>query len=105
MLRIGRADYTIGYDIALNQDPAGNPHLGQLVSQAIAGASEPTHAGVACPRNAWGRAAIQGIDKVLGTPAGAAMLKEVAERWLTPEARQHYGRSSRPFTENAPGRR
>ena len=91
MLRIGRADYSIGYDITLNQDRPGNPHLDPLVSQAIAGSSEPTHAGVACPRNAWGLAAIQGIDKVLGTPAGAAMLKEVAERWLTPEARQHYG--------------
>ena len=61
------------------------------MSLPIQGASEPMQAGVACPRNAWGLAAIQEIDKRLGTPAGAAMLRESFERWLTPEVRQHYG--------------
>ena len=91
LLGMDRADYAIGYDVALSQDRESNPLLTQLLSQAIAGASEPVLAGVACPRTAWGLAAIQGIDKVLGTLAGAAMLRQVAARWLTPETRQHYG--------------
>lgn len=91
MLGMDRADYAIGYDAALSQDRESNPLLNQLVTQAIAGASEPVLVGVACPRTAWGLAAIQGIDQVLGTLAGAAMLRQVAERWLTPETRQLYG--------------
>jgi len=90
MLGMGRADYTIGYDVALSQARVVDARLGDLLTQPIAGASEPMLAGVACPRTPWGLAAIRGIDKVLGTPAGAAMLRESAERWLTPEARQLY---------------
>ena len=90
MLDIGRADYSIGYDIVISEARTRNP-ASQLYSQPIAGASALVAAGVACPRTAWGLAAIRGIDRVLGTPAGAAMLRDITERWMTPEARKHYG--------------
>ncbi|HEY4080293.1 MAG TPA: TIGR02285 family protein [Burkholderiaceae bacterium] len=90
MLDIGRADYSIGYDVAIAEARARNPGS-QLFSQPIAGASAPVAAGVACPRTLWGLAAIHGIDRALGTPAGAAMLREITEHWMTPESRQHYG--------------
>ena len=91
MLSVGRGDYTIEQDMALSVGRERNPQLNELLSLPIQGASELIQAGVACPRNAWGLAAIRGIDKVLGTPAGVAMLRESFERWLTPEIRQHYG--------------
>lgn len=93
MLGRDRADYTIGYDVSLAR-PApdgGPPPAATLTSVPIAGASAPVRAGVACPRTAWGLAAIQHIDKLLSTPAGVAMLREETERWLTPETRQRYG--------------
>ncbi|MBT9494119.1 MAG: TIGR02285 family protein [Paucibacter sp.] len=91
MLLAGRADYTIEQDMALSVGRENNPQMMALVSLPIQGASELIAAGVACPRNAWGLAAIREIDKRLGTPAGAAMLRESFERWLTPELRQRYG--------------
>ena len=91
MLSAGRGDYTIEQDMALSVGRELNPQMNELISLPIQGASEPIQVGVACPRNAWGLVAIRGIDKVLGTPAGAAMLRESFERWLTPEVRQHYG--------------
>lgn len=91
MLLAGRADYTIEQDMALSVGRDNNPQMVALVSLPIRGASELIAAGVACPRNAWGLAAIHEIDKRLGTPAGAAMLRESFERWLTPELRQRYG--------------
>ncbi len=91
MLSVGRGDYTIEQDMALAVGRERNPQLQELLSLPIQGASEPLQAGVACPRNAWGLAAIREIDKRLGTPAGVAMLRESFERWLTPEVRQNYG--------------
>jgi len=93
MLGKGRADYTIGYDVSLSHAPAEGGPLPSvaLTSLPIAGASAPVRAGVACPRNAWGRVTIQHIDKLLSTPAGVAMLRQEAERWLSPETRQRYG--------------
>ena len=91
MLSIDRGDYTIEQDMALSVGRERNPQMDELLSLPIQGASALLQAGVACPRNAWGLAAIREIDKRLGTSAGAAMLRESFERWLTPEVRQHYG--------------
>lgn len=91
MLSVGRGDYTIEQDMALSVGRERNPQLNELLSLPIQGASEPMQGGVACPRNAWGLAAIREIDKRLGTPAGVVMLRESFEHWLTPELRQHYG--------------
>jgi len=91
MLAVGRADYTVEQDMALSVGRAANPRLDELQSLPIQGASEPIHAGVACPRTAWGLAAIREIDKRLGTPTGAEMLRESFGRWITPEVRLRYG--------------
>lgn len=90
MLVANRADYAIEYDIALGTLRERQPEAAALVSQPIAGASEPVRAGIACPRTPWGLAAITGIDKAIGTPAGATMLRASIERWMTPELRHQY---------------
>jgi len=90
MLAVGRADYAIEYDIALGVMRENMPGAAALTSQPIAGVSEPMRAGVACPRTPWGHAAITHIDTVLGSPAGAAMLRESTERLMTPELRQRH---------------
>ena len=86
MISLGRADYSIDQDMALVM--AGNPK--DLVTVPIQGASELVMAGVACPRTAWGLAAIRGIDRAYGRPEGAANLREGLMRWLTPETKAHY---------------
>jgi len=91
MLAVGRADYTVEQDMALSVGREAHPRLDELQSLPIQGASAPMYVGVACPRTAWGLAAIREIDKRLGTPAGAAMLRESFERWATPEVRLRYG--------------
>jgi len=85
MVGAGRADYTIDYaaDLAVDVDHVRLKAL--LVSVPIQGASEPLPAGIACPRNEWGLAAALGIDKVLGTPAGAAMLRNAFQQWGNPD--------------------
>ncbi len=92
MLAVGRADYTVEYDAVLVMSREREKLLTtQLTSVPIQGASQPLPVGVACPRSPWGLAAIRGVDAVLGTPAGAAMLRESLERWITPEVRLVYG--------------
>ena len=90
MLTLDRADYAIDFDMALVMLDSPQA-LQALQSLPIQGASEPVMGAVACPRTPWGLAAIRGIDRILGSPAGAAMLRDSLQRWLTPEARAHYG--------------
>ncbi|MDN3919688.1 TIGR02285 family protein [Roseateles violae] len=98
MLDIGRADYTIEYAISLNAGRAQpHPQFEELAAVPIQGA-EPMQAGVACPRTPWGLEAIRGIDRVLGTPAGAQMLRELNERWASGgDPRQHLGARADAF--------
>ena len=87
MLTLDRADYTIGYEVSLTEDVAS-----ALIAEPIAGASAPVLGGIACPRNAWGLATIRKVDRILGTPSGAALLRKEAESWLsTAEMRKRYG--------------
>ncbi|MEJ6007291.1 TIGR02285 family protein [Paucibacter sp. AS339] len=90
MLQADRADYLIDYptsmDLMLSKAPESSQET--LRSLPIQGASELVVGGVACPRNAWGLAAITSIDRALGTPAGVAMLRESSDRLLRPEARR-----------------
>ncbi|WP_157275300.1 hypothetical protein [Pelomonas sp. Root1444] len=76
MLMQDRADYTLDYPntlVALASRPAADTPLAAL---PVKGASDPVISGVACPRTPWGRAAIHLIDMALGTPEGAAMLRD-----------------------------
>lgn len=87
MISLDRADYSIDSDMALLM--MGEPK--DLMTVPIRGASELVMAGIACPRTPWGWSAIQGIDRALGRPEGAATLRRGLMRWLTPETRAHYG--------------
>lgn len=74
MLAQGRADYTIDYPNVLVAHRAAAD--GALAALPILGASEAVVSGIACPRTPWGQAAIHLIDTALGTPEGAAMLRD-----------------------------
>jgi len=90
MLVQDRADYTFEYPnvmVALgSQRGAELP----LVALPLRGLNEPVPSGVACPRTPWGHAAIRLIDKTLGTPAGAAMLREALQLTLPADTQRAY---------------
>ena len=90
MMALGRVDYTIEYELVLNTTDFDTKLTGTLQSVPIQGAGDLVVAGVACPRNPWGLAAITEIDKRLGTPAGAAMLRHAEEHLMTADSRQRY---------------
>ncbi|HEY4081152.1 MAG TPA: hypothetical protein VGM81_10665 [Burkholderiaceae bacterium] len=90
MMALGRVDYTIEYELVLNTTDFDRKLTGALQSVPIQGAGDLVVAGVACPRNPWGLAAITEIDKRLGTPAGAAMLRQAQEHLMSLESRQRY---------------
>ncbi|HEY9108553.1 MAG TPA: hypothetical protein VIN58_17900 [Roseateles sp.] len=90
MLTQGRADYTIDYPNILVTSRAASAADGGLAALPIKGASEAVISGIACPRTPWGRAAIHLIDAALGTPEGAAMLRDTLRISLPPETEQAY---------------
>jgi uncharacterized protein (TIGR02285 family) len=90
MLLQRRADYVIEYPNALAALSYSRPEVQGLTGLPIRGATEPVISGVACPRTPWGQAAIRKIDAVLGTPDGAAMLRETLFTHLTAETRRQY---------------
>lgn len=90
MLLQGRADYALEYPNALAALAQDRPEVASLATLPIRGATEPVVSGVACPRTLWGQAAIRRIDAVLGTPEGAAMLREGLSAELPADSRRHY---------------
>jgi uncharacterized protein (TIGR02285 family) len=89
-----RADYTLDYPnvlTALASRPAdeqpGEPPLAAL---PIKGASDAIVSGIACPRTPWGHAAIRLIDAALGSPEGAAMLRDTLRVSLPPDTQRAY---------------
>lgn len=90
MLVQGRADYTLDYPNTLVALASQAPGEAQLAALPIQGASDPVVSGIACPRTPWGRAAIRLIDRALGTPEGAAMLRDTLSISLPPDTRQAY---------------
>lgn len=90
MLTQGRADYTLDYPnmlVTLASRPDSDM---QLVALPVKGASDPVVSGVACPRTAWGLAAIRLIDRALGTPEGAALLRDTLRVSLPPDTQRAY---------------
>ncbi|NCT83097.1 MAG: hypothetical protein GXC94_08150 [Comamonadaceae bacterium] len=90
MLLQGRADYALEFPNVLAAAAQGQPEVAGLAALPIRGAMEPVISGVACPRTPWGRAAIRRIDAVLGTPEGAAMLREGLMAELPADSRRQY---------------
>jgi uncharacterized protein (TIGR02285 family) len=90
MLLQGRADYAFEYPNALAALLRTRPEVSGLAALPIKGAVEPVISGVACPRTPWGQAAIRRIDALLGTPEGAALLRDVLMADLPPDSRRQY---------------
>jgi len=106
MLLQSRADFTVEYASGLLMVTATRPEAAQLVALPIAGAAAPIAVGVACPRNPWGRAAIQLVDAALGTPEGAAMLRALQESTMPAQTRREYAAQLDAFfaARSRPGR-
>ncbi len=104
MLARERTDYLIESNGALAQMRARNIAVEPFVELPIQGSSQPLVLGIACPRTAWGLAAIKTIDQVLGTPAGAAHMRKTSAGWfggaalerMGPQIEQFYLRRSKP---------
>jgi uncharacterized protein (TIGR02285 family) len=86
----GRADYTFDYDYALLYASKSEPEIGKLQTVPIAQNNKPMLGGIACPRNAWGKAAAKRIDQIVGTPEGAAAMIKAQNTWHTPASLQRY---------------
>jgi len=86
----GRADYTLDYDYALQYASKSEPDIGRLQTVPIAQNNKPMLGGIACPRNAWGKAAVKRIDQIVGTPEGAAAMIKAQNSWHTPASLQRY---------------
>ncbi|WP_028102677.1 TIGR02285 family protein [Pseudoduganella violaceinigra] len=86
----GRADYTLDYDYALQYASSRDPSIGTLATVPIAQNNKPLLGGIACPRNAWGQAAVRRIDRIVGTPEGAAAMLKAQDDWHTPASRRRY---------------
>lgn len=90
MLLQGRADYAFEYPNALTALLRTRPEVAGLAALPIKGAVEPVISGVACPRTPWGQAAIRRIDAVLGTPEGAALMRDILMSELPTDSRRQY---------------
>lgn len=86
MLAQGRADYTLDYPNTLVEAAAE----AQFAVLPVKGAAEPVISGVACPRTPWGLAAIRLIDSALGTPEGAALLRDTLRASLPVDTQRAY---------------
>lgn len=90
MLLRGHADYAIEYPFMVDVLAKRRPELGQLAMLPIRGVSDMVVGGVACSRTPWGLAAIRLIDRELGTPEGAAMLRNGLMPRLSAEDQRAY---------------
>jgi len=93
----GRADYTIDYDYSLQYSRQSEPGMGKLRAVPIAGNNRMMVAGLACPRNAWGRAAARRIDAIIGTREGAEAMLKAQNTWHTEATQQRYARELQEF--------
>ncbi|MEJ6001139.1 hypothetical protein [Paucibacter soli] len=91
MVALGRGDYTIEYDFVLAAQRAQWPLLQKLETAPIQGASEMLQAGVACPRNDWGRAVIARAERILARREALTQMQRDVDAWMTPQARRFYG--------------
>lgn len=90
MLLRGRIDYALEYPNALAAFAESQPDADRLTALPINGVTTPVISGVACPRTPWGLAAIRLIDRELGTPEGAALLRESLTAQLSAGVTQSY---------------
>jgi uncharacterized protein (TIGR02285 family) len=90
MIMLERSDYTIEYDFVTGYLMSKNPGLRTLRSLPIAENNKAIIGGIACPRTAWGRATIERIDRIIGTPEAAQAMRRGLDVWMTEGTRLHY---------------
>lgn len=90
MLAQGRADYTLDYPNTVVAQAGEAVGAVALAALPVKGAGEPVISGVACPRTPWGLAAIRLIDNALGTPEGAALLRDTLRASLPIDTQRAY---------------
>lgn len=95
----GRADYTIDYDYSLQYASRSEPDIGLLHTVPITQNNKPMRAGIACPRNAWGQAAADRIDRIVGTREGADAMLKAQSSWHTPASLQRYAAQISEFQQ------
>lgn len=90
MLLRGHADYALEFPFMVDVQARQRPELADLAMLPIRGVTGMVVGGVACSRTSWGLAAIRLIDRALGTPEGAAMLRATQMPRLPPETERLY---------------
>jgi len=102
MMLLGRVDYIIDYDFALQQRKAMMPALQDLTPVPLMGHDEMLVSGIACPRTPWGARVVRRLAALLATPAGVQSLKASFDLELSPQARTRYGARIAAYYEQLP---
>lgn len=97
MLNMNRADYTIELDFVMTHAITQSADLAKLKIVPLAGSADLLVGGIACPRTAWGRAAIRQIDRLLASPEGSAVLSQAQMRWISKDSTRRYGAAMKDF--------
>ncbi len=97
MMTMDRGDYTIDYDFVLAHAASTDTQLARLKAIPLAGADALIVGGIACPRTAWGRGAIQKIDALLASREGSSVLLQAQARWISKESALRYEEAMKEF--------
>lgn len=84
MIGAGRADYTLEYGAALEYLKTTEPSVKDAGLQfAPVAGMQLIRAGIACPRNAWGYAAINKIDAIITKLAPSPEFQQQSSPWFS----------------------
>ena len=82
MLLNGRVDYIIEYPWTITYEQATQNIPAALASATIAESNKHLYSYIACPKNAWGAAAIKSINEVIMRQRDTPEYRQIAESWL-----------------------
>lgn len=98
MIATGRADYTLEFERTFTYMLATTPRLKDagLESAPLAG-GRMIQVAIACPRNAWGYAAIKKIDAIVSALAPNPEFQQLNNSWISARERAYMKRASEDF--------
>lgn len=98
MIANGRADYTLEFERTLTYLTVTTPRLKDagLETAHIAGGAM-SQVGIACPRNAWGYAAIKKIDAIVTSLARNPEFQQNNNMWISAKERAYLKTASDEF--------
>ena len=98
MISTHRADYTLEFERTFTYLAASTPRLKDagLQSAPIAGA-KMNQVAIACPRNAWGYAAIKKIDAIITSLARDPEFQQLNSSWISAKEQAYMKRASEAF--------